>query len=200
MKVTAELNNLRIAPRKVRLVADLIRGLDVSSANEQLDNTVKGSVEHVRKLLASAASNGENNFGLDKDNLYISEIIVGAGPMLKRWMPKAYGRAGQILKRTSNIRITLEERIEGKGRKTKEEMEKEKKKRMDERKKEEKARLEEKETREKEEAEKSTKDTTSANVKPTRGKMIKDKREDDATKKDGGKKSWGSKIFRRKSM
>jgi len=82
MKVTAELNNLRIAPRKVRLVTDLVKGMDVALAHEQLDNTVKGAVGHIKKLLASAVANGENNFGLDKDNLYIYDIAVGAGPML----------------------------------------------------------------------------------------------------------------------
>lgn len=189
MKVTAELNNLRIAPRKVRLVTDLVRGLDVSLAAQQLENTVKGASEPVRKLLASAVANGENNFGLDKDNLYIFDIAVGAGPMLKRWMPKAYGRAGQILKRTSKIKIVLEERVEGKGRKSKEQMEKEKKARMEAKKKEEKARMEEREEQEK--TEKST---------VAKEKLVQEKKEGDKIKKEGKNKSWTNKIFRRKSM
>lgn len=185
MKVTAQLNGLRIAPRKAGLVVNLIRGLDIAIAKEQLENTIKGSVEPVAKLLNSAIANAENNFGLDKDNLYVSEIVVGAGPMLKRWMPKAYGRAGQILKRTSSIKIVLDERIEGKGRKTKEQMEKERKAREEKRKKEEKARLAEQEKKEPEQKEK------------TKEKPVLDKKE---TSKKAEKKSWGSKIFRRKSM
>jgi hypothetical protein len=62
------------------------------------------------KLINSAASNAENNFNLDKEKLYISEITVNEGPTLKRWMPRAYGRATQILKRTSKVQIVLEER------------------------------------------------------------------------------------------
>ena len=139
MRVSAKLKNLRIAPRKVRLVSNLIKGLDVAPALNQLDIHVKRSNPYFEKLLLSAVSNGENNFGLDKNNLYIFDIIVDAGPTLKRWMPKAYGRAGQILKRTSKIEIILEERVEGKGRKSKEELEKEKKKRIEEKRKIEKA-------------------------------------------------------------
>ena len=142
MKVTAKLKNLRIAPRKTKLVADLIKGLDTGDALDQLDMTVKRTSGHMKKLLLSAVSNAENNFGIDKDNLYVFDVVVGAGPTLKRWMPRAFGRASQILKRTSTITVVLEERIEGKGRKTKEQMEKEKEKRIKDRKKEEKERIE----------------------------------------------------------
>ena len=130
MKVNAKLNNLRIAPRKSKLVADLIKGMDATTALNQLDIHVKKTSEYMKKLLESAIANGENNFGLDKNNLYIFSAIVEAGATLKRWMPKAYGRAGAIRKRTCKVIITLEERVEGLGRKSKEQMEKEKKSRV----------------------------------------------------------------------
>jgi len=117
MKVTAKLNNLRKSPRKVRLVAALLEGLDVSKAESQLRFLAKGSAPQFEKLLASAVSNAENNFGLDKDNLYIKDIIVNEGGKLKRWLPRAHGRASLLLKRTSHIELVLEERVEGKGRK-----------------------------------------------------------------------------------
>jgi len=171
MRVSAKLKNLRIAPRKVRLVSNLIKGLDVAPALNQLDIHVKRSNPYFEKLLLSAVSNGENNFGLDKNNLYIFDIIVDAGPTLKRWMPKAYGRAGQILKRTSKIEIILEERVEGKGRKSKEELEKEKKKRIEEKRKIEKAAAKESDDAEKEEKENTKKETQT--VKTTENKEVK---------------------------
>ena len=143
MKVSAKLNNLRISPRKVGLVAKLIRGLDVEDALNQLEAQIKKSNPYIKKLLNSAISNAENNFGIDRDNMYVSDVIVGAGPMLKRWMPKAYGRAGMVRKRSSKITLIVDERIEGKGRKSREQLEKEKKERM------EKKRKLEKEAREK---------------------------------------------------
>ncbi len=192
MKVTAELNNLRISPRKVKLVADLIKGMDAVEAVSQLDVAIKKTSGYMQKLLLSAIANAENNFGLSKNNLYVLDAVVGAGPTLKRWMPKAYGRAGQILKRTSKVRIILEERIEGKDRKSKEQMEKEKaektRKATVELKKEEKK----KELRKEEEIKegKTEKVTVEAKAKSV-----------DKTKKAVAEpKSWKSKIFRRKSM
>jgi len=186
MKVKAILNNLRIAPRKTKLVADMIKGLETKDALDQLGVTIKRSSGQIKTLLKSAIANAENNFGLDRDNLYISDTRVEAGPTLKRWRPKAFGRAGKILKRTSNIVIVLDEIIEGKGRKTKEQLEKEKKDRMAEKKKEEKDRQESKEEAKKEKE--SLRDT------------ITQEKDTDKVRKETGKKSWGSKIFRRKSM
>lgn len=120
MLVEAKLKNLRISPRKVRLVTDFVKGMDTNNALVQLSNTVKGSSLAVEKLIKSAIANAENNFGLDKDNLFISDIQVGEGPVLKRWLPRAHGRATQLLKRTSTIYLTLSEKVEGKGRKVKE--------------------------------------------------------------------------------
>lgn len=185
MKVTAKLDNLRIAPRKTKLVADLIKGMDVSSALDQLDMEVKRTSPYMKKLLLSARANAENNFGLDKDNLYVYDVVVGAGPMLKRWMPRAYGRAAQILKRTSKITIVLEERVEGKGRKTKEEMAKIMEERAKARKKQEKEMMEEREEKKEDDKEKIISQPTF---------------EKESGKKGSGKKSWKSKIFQRKSM
>ncbi len=114
MKVKAKLNNLRISPRKVRLVIDLIRGLDVSEAKVQLNFLIKRSSKPILKLLDSAIANAKNNFKLDESNLYIAEIFVGEGPTLKRIMPRAMGRAFHIMKRTSHVTIILAERNENK--------------------------------------------------------------------------------------
>ncbi len=109
MKVDAKLNYLRISPRKVRLVADLIRGRRVSEAENRLSFTTKKATKPLGKLLNSAIANAEHNFDLNKDNLYISEIRVDQGPTLKRWRPRARGATNQIQKKTSHVTIVLEE-------------------------------------------------------------------------------------------
>lgn len=109
MKVIAKLNNLRVSPRKVRDTADMIRGCRVEEALYRLNSTVRRSNDSIAKLVNSAIANAKNNFGLKEDNLYISEITVNEGPTLKRWMPRAQGRATQILKRTSKIQVVLGE-------------------------------------------------------------------------------------------
>ncbi|XLQ20312.1 MAG: 50S ribosomal protein L22 [Candidatus Moraniibacteriota bacterium] len=106
-KVTAQLNNLRISPRKVRLVADRVRGVQVSEAIGLMKYDLRKTAEPLEKLLKSAVANAENNFKLNEKDLYISDIIVGEGPTLKRWRPRAYGRAAKILKRTSRVSIVL---------------------------------------------------------------------------------------------
>ncbi len=124
MKVIASLNNLRTSPRKVRLVTDSVVGMNAGAALVQLKHLVKKTSEPMEKLLNSALANAENNFGLDKDNMYISSILVGEGAKLKRWLPRAQGRATLLLKRTSHIKLELEERVEGKNKKSKQELEK----------------------------------------------------------------------------
>lgn len=109
MEVKAKLRFLRIAPRKVRLVADLIRAKSALAAESQLSFMPKGSARPMLKLLNSAVANAENNFKLKKDNLYIKRIMVDEGPKLKRWRPRAFGRAAPILKRSSHITIILDE-------------------------------------------------------------------------------------------
>jgi large subunit ribosomal protein L22 len=110
MEVTAKLNNLRIAPRKVRLVANLIKGMDAQNARGQLKFLVKKSSEPVGKLLDSAIANAKNNFSLNENNLYISKITVDEGQTLKRWLPRAFGKASPLMKRTSHITIVLSEK------------------------------------------------------------------------------------------
>jgi large subunit ribosomal protein L22 len=190
MKVTAKLKNIRIAPRKSRLVANLIKGMNVNEALYQLDIQVKRTSPYMKKLLESAIANGENNFGLDRNNLYVFDARVNAGPSLKRWMPKAFGRAGQILKRTTNIDLVLEERVEGKGRKTKEEMEKERNLKLKEKEKAEKERLKEEKKSDKEKAKEEKISDKSSEMK----------KENEPVKKESKKKGWAKKIFQRKSM
>lgn len=110
MQVTARLNNLRIAPRKVRLVAHSIVGLPVQTALVRLKQEVQRSAEPMRVLLESAIANATNNFKLAKENLYVAEVRVLDGIRLKRFTPKAFGSATPILKRTSKIHMILNER------------------------------------------------------------------------------------------
>jgi large subunit ribosomal protein L22 len=105
---TAKLRHLRISPRKVRLIADLIRGLTVEEAEKQLRFLTKRAANPLLKLLNSAAANAENTFNLTKEKLYIAKILVDPGPTLKRWMPRAMGRATPIMKRTSHVTIVLD--------------------------------------------------------------------------------------------
>jgi len=114
MEVKASLKHLRTSPRKVRLVADLVRGKKVDNALNQLKLTNKKVTLPLYKLLMSAVSNAENNFELEKDNLMIKEIRVDDGATLKRWMPRAHGRATTIRKRSSHVMITLAEIVESK--------------------------------------------------------------------------------------
>lgn len=107
--MTAKLRYLRIAPRKVRLVADLIRGKSVEEAQTILNFTVKRAAQPLLKLLKSAIANAKNNFQLEEANLYISKILVDEGPKYKRWMPRARGRASLIQKKTSHITLILDE-------------------------------------------------------------------------------------------
>ena len=113
MEISASLNNLRISPRKVRLVARAIKGMDATAAKHQLDYIIKKSSKPVSRLLNSAMSNAHNNLGLLKDNLFIKDVIVNEGPKLKRFRPKGFGMASPIEKKTSHIKIVLEEKVPG---------------------------------------------------------------------------------------
>ena len=110
MEVKAILRRLQISPRKVRLVVDLVRGLDVKQAENVLEFNNKKSAPYILKLLRSAVANAENNNQLKKDNLYIKKIFADEGFTLKRWKPRAMGRATPIRKRSSQITIILDER------------------------------------------------------------------------------------------
>lgn len=113
MQVTAQLNNLRISPRKVRLVTRIIKGMDAIVAKHQLDYIIKRSSAPISKLLNSALANAHNNFNLAKENLYIKDILVNEGAKLKRFRPKGFGMVSPIEKKTSHIKIVLEEKVPG---------------------------------------------------------------------------------------
>ncbi len=104
---------IRIAPRKVRLVVDLIRGKRVGEALAILKFTPRGASPVVEKVLRSAMANAENNHNLDVDNLIVKEVFVDQGPTLKRFHPRAQGRAYSIFKRTSHITVVVAEKREG---------------------------------------------------------------------------------------
>jgi large subunit ribosomal protein L22 len=107
MDVHAYARNIRMSPRKVRLVVDLVRGLSVADADAQLGFFRKAAALPVRKLLQSATANATHNFQLDAGALRIKEIRVDGGPVLKRARPRAMGRSAPIRKRTSHISIVL---------------------------------------------------------------------------------------------
>jgi large subunit ribosomal protein L22 len=103
----ARLGDLRIAPRKVRVVANLIRGKDAAEALDILQFTVKKAAEPLRKLLFSAVSNAVENHSMDADALFVKTIYVDQGTTLKRWRPRAMGRATKIQKFTSSVTLEL---------------------------------------------------------------------------------------------
>lgn len=105
----AEVKYVRISPRKVKIVIDLIRNKPVGEALAILKHTPKAASEVVEKLLLSAMANAENNHGMDVEKLYVAEIYSNAGPILKRIRPRAQGRAFRIFKRTSHTTIILKE-------------------------------------------------------------------------------------------
>ncbi|MBP9747569.1 50S ribosomal protein L22 [Patescibacteria group bacterium] len=107
MDVHASLRNLRIAPRKVRLVVDTVRGLNAQTAETRLTFLQKGAAEPVLKLLRSAMANAEHNFHLAKDSLYVKHIVADAGATIKRFRPRAFGRAATIRKRMTHVTIIL---------------------------------------------------------------------------------------------
>lgn len=100
---------IRISSRKVKIVIDMIRGKSVKEAQAILQYTPKSASEPVLKLLNSAVANAENNMELNRDNLYVAEIYANQGPTLKRFRPRAQGRASAIMKRTSHISIVLDQ-------------------------------------------------------------------------------------------
>ncbi|MFH1582593.1 MAG: 50S ribosomal protein L22 [bacterium] len=114
MKVVAKLNNLRTSPRKVRLVADLVRGKNTEKAQNILTFAKQKSAEPILKLLNQAIANAKNNFQLDPTNLFIARITVDEGPKFKRWRARSRGQAFEIQKKTSHITIILEEVVVGK--------------------------------------------------------------------------------------
>ncbi len=105
--VRASARYVRIAPRKARLIADQVRGLHIEKARALLQFSPRGAAEDIHKLIDSAAANAENNHDLIGDEMKVSAITVDEGPTLKRYRPRAQGRATPIHKRTSHIAVAL---------------------------------------------------------------------------------------------
>ena len=110
MEAKAVAKFVRIAPRKARVVMDLIRGKDVAEAFAILKFTPKAGAPIINKVLKSAVANAENNFDMNVDRLYVSTAFVDQGPTMKRIHPRSRGQAFKILKRTSHITVIVEER------------------------------------------------------------------------------------------
>jgi len=110
METKSTQKHIRISPRKVKIVLDLIRGKDVGVAVGILRTTPKAASEHVLKLLTKVAADAENNFSMDPEKLYVSECFVCPGMTMKRIMAKGKGSADRIMKRTSHITIGVAEK------------------------------------------------------------------------------------------
>ncbi|EXX88960.1 50S ribosomal protein L22 [Paenibacillus darwinianus] len=106
----ASVNHVRVAPRKAQLVVDLIRGKQVGEAIAILRHTPKSASPIVEKLLNSAIANAEHNYQLDVNKLVVSQVYVNQGPTMKRFRPRAMGRASRINKRTSHITLVVSEK------------------------------------------------------------------------------------------
>lgn len=106
-----------MSPRKIRLLADLVRGLGVDQALVQLQFSAKRAADPVSKLIQSAIGNAIENFQLERNNLFVKEIFVNQGITIHRWTPRAHGRATPIRKRTSAITLTVAERVPTDGKK-----------------------------------------------------------------------------------
>ncbi len=102
--------DVRVTPRKVRLVIDLVRGKDVNVALAILDNLNKAAAPVVAKVIKSAASNAINNFSMSEENLYIAEIYANEGIKMKRYLPRAKGSASGLVKRNSHVTVVVKER------------------------------------------------------------------------------------------
>ena len=110
MEAKANLKYLRISPRKVKILCDLIRGKDAKTACAYIMQTPKAASEPMLKLLKSAVANAQNNCGMDAEKLYVSTAVANPGPTLKRGMPRARGGYNRILKRTTHITIGVSEK------------------------------------------------------------------------------------------
>lgn len=112
-KITAQLNYLRMAPRKIRTIVGVLKGMDVNRARLELNYRVGRAKMPLIKLLNSAVANARNNFLMVEDNLFIKDIIVNEGAKLKRYRPKGFGRTAPIQKKTSQIKMILGEKTPG---------------------------------------------------------------------------------------
>ena len=110
MESKAILRYVRISPRKVGILCDLIRGKSVAQAVNILATTPKAASEPLMKLVKSAAANAENNHGMDPEKLYVAFALADPGPIIKRFRPRAQGRAYRINKRTTHLTVVLKEK------------------------------------------------------------------------------------------
>ncbi|WP_366923258.1 50S ribosomal protein L22 [Metallumcola ferriviriculae] len=112
MEAKAVARYIRVSPRKVRQVANMIKGKDILEAQAVLKYTPKRGAGYIAKVLQSAVANAEHNYEMDPDNMYVANAYVDQGPTLKRFMPRAMGRADKIRKRTSHITVVVREKEE----------------------------------------------------------------------------------------
>ncbi len=110
MKTKAAARFIRISPRKIRLVMDQVRGMQVEQAISKLAFAPQKGARILKKLISSAVANAEQDTNVDVDALYIKQIYADEGPILKRWRPRAQGRATRIRKRTSHLTVILDEK------------------------------------------------------------------------------------------
>ena len=110
MPSQARLKMIRMTPRKVRVVANAVRGKRVQEAIDLLAFSKRSAARPLLKLIKSAVANADQKGGMDLDNLFVKELLVDAGPTMKRWMPRARGSATPVLKRTAKISVTLDEK------------------------------------------------------------------------------------------
>ncbi|OGN28005.1 MAG: 50S ribosomal protein L22 [Candidatus Yanofskybacteria bacterium RIFCSPLOWO2_01_FULL_49_17] len=111
--VKAQLMNARLAPRKVRLIVNLVKGKNAQAALEQLAFVIRRPAEPIAKLIKSAIANATNNFNMVASNLYIKDFYVDEGVKLKRYRPAGFGRTREVHKKTSNIHLILAEKVPG---------------------------------------------------------------------------------------
>lgn len=110
MKARAEAKYMRVSPRKMKPIADMVRGMNVKEAQAVLKFTPRKGAEIFLKVLNSAVANAENNHDMDVENLYIAEIYANQGPVMKRWKAGSMGRANPIKRRTSHVGVVVAER------------------------------------------------------------------------------------------
>lgn len=110
MEITAKAMQVRVSPRKMRLVVDLVRGMDVNEALGILKFTPNKAAEDIYRTIRSAQASAENTYDLDPDDLYVKTIFADDGPTFKRFKPRARGRVNQVLKRTAHLTVIVAEK------------------------------------------------------------------------------------------
>lgn len=110
MEAKAVAKHIRISPRKMKPIADMVRGKNANEAVAILKFTPRKGARLLKKVIESAMANAENNHGMDQESLYIAEVYANQGPTMKRWKAGSMGRANPILRRTSHIGVVLKEK------------------------------------------------------------------------------------------